>query len=51
MCPREIASGLKALFLEGVGGERAGTRAESTLKAGRGTGTAGVSTDGAFVCD
>jgi hypothetical protein len=49
ICRRVTLSGLKALFLEGVGGERAGTRAESTLKAGRGTGTAGVPTHGAFV--
>jgi hypothetical protein len=50
ICRRVIAFGLKPLFLEGVGGERAGTRARSTRKDIRGTGTAGVSTDGAFVC-
>jgi hypothetical protein len=50
VCRRVIAFGLKPLFLDDVEGERAGTRAGSTLKAVRGTGTAGVSTDGAFIC-
>jgi hypothetical protein len=49
ICRRVMLSGLKALFLEGVGGERAGTRAQPTRKDVRGRGTAGVPTDGAFV--